>query len=90
MITRKDSRIVLVRSWAFLREEFYGISDLVDPRHAAGLQFGATSRLLSSDASLLRGRLTGSPLCTTPRWQQRYQMSAADPYRVGVESVTGH
>lgn len=28
----------------------------VDPQHAAGLQFGATSGLLSSDASVLRGR----------------------------------
>ncbi len=57
MITRKDSRIVLVRSWLLFREKCYGISDLVDPRHAAGLQFGATSGLLSSDASVLRGRL---------------------------------
>jgi hypothetical protein len=81
---------VLVRTWLFLRARIYGISDLVDPRHAAGLQFGATLGLLSSDASVLRGRLAGSPLSTTPRWLQRYQMSAADPYRVEVESVTGH
>jgi hypothetical protein len=31
VITRKDPRIVLVRSRLFLREQFYGISDLVDP-----------------------------------------------------------
>jgi hypothetical protein len=57
VITRKDPRITLVRSRLFLREQFYGISDLVDPRHAAALQFGATLGLLSSDASVLRGRL---------------------------------
>ena len=57
MITRKDPRITLVRSRLFLREQFYGISDLVDPRHAAALQFGATLGLLSSDASVLRGGL---------------------------------
>ena len=57
MITRKDPRIMLVRSKLFLRERFYGISGLVDPRHAAALQFGATLGLLSSDASVLRRRL---------------------------------
>ncbi len=63
------------------------IKVLLDPRHAAGLQSGATSGLLSSDASVLRERLASSPL--SARWQ-RYQMSASDPYRIGVESVTGH
>jgi hypothetical protein len=84
---------MLVRSRLFLREQSYGISDLVDPRHAAALQFGATLGLLGSDASVLRGWLdgwiAGSPLHTTPRWPQRYQISAADPYRVGIGSVTG-
>lgn len=54
---------MLVRGWDFSPTSSLILlaQNMTDPRDVAGLQSGATSGLLSSDASLQRGRPGGFP-----------------------------